>query len=219
MTKLNIRSYDIKGKTNDDVLSIITRFPFYMDDKIANRKKRMRWVFNPEHICGEGASKIYITDDIIIGVQLHEEMGDKYMLHSLERELSFVDVYEFPFEESHRIIDFMQNIIDKAPLLFHWQNKNPKHAKYTHPFFRNVLGLKNTNFMMHPKDVGLEFPYQHPQFKHVKQDILIIENMYFKKSHLIAYKVFNRLTYSSNIVWSMDFYNYLDALEPYNHSN
>lgn len=137
-------------------------------------------------------------------------------LHHVERELQLIDVYEFPILESHRTIPFMNKIINKEPLQFHWQNTNTLHEKHAHPFFKNVLGLRNSDFYIRPEHVGLEFPYQHPDLKDVKEKVLIIENLYFKKSHLIAYKVFNPITYEHKTVWSLEFYEYLKQLETVN---
>ncbi|MCG2612372.1 hypothetical protein LZZ90_12725 [Flavobacterium sp. SM15] len=216
MDKLNIKAYAIEGKNNDEILTIITKFPFYMNDKEANSKKRKRWVVNPESLSGEMISKLFINDDIIIGYSFKDEIGGDLHLHYLERELQFVDVYEFSFFESHLAMPFIKKIIKKEPLQFHWQNTNTFHEKYAHPFFKNVLGFKNTDFMIRPEDIGMGFPYRHPEFRDVKEKVLLIENLYFKKSHLIAYKVFNPLTYEHKVVWSIDFLDYLSQLKPMN---
>ena len=79
-------------------------------------------------------------------------------------------------------------------------------------WFPNCI-FKNSNFFIRPEHLGLTFPYQHPEFKNVNEKVLLIENLYFKKSHLIAYKVFNPTTYDYKTVWSMDFYEYLNTLE------
>ena len=219
MNKLEIKSLDVKGKTQDEIINLIMRFPFYMQDKIANKKKRTRWVFNPEKLTGDVVSKIYLTDEIILGLELISENEEDLLLTSLERELQLVDVYEFPFSEMHKFPEFVKNIINKKPLRFHWQNTNKFHDKYVHPFFKNVLGIRNSNYTIRPDDVGLNFPYKHPEFKNVNQDILIIESLYFKRSHLIAYKVFNRLTYQFKTVWSMEFYEYLNNNNNNNNNN
>lgn len=216
MNKLNIQSFNIAGKSKEEIINIISKFPFYESDKEANSKKRRRWVVNPENLSGEVLSKLYMNEDIIVGFNFNDVFGCDLQLHHLERELQLVDVYEFPLLESHKTIPFMEKIITKEPLQFHWQNANRLHEKYAHPFFKNVLGFKNSNFFIRPEDLGLAFPYQHPEFKDVKEKILIIENLYFKKSHLIAYKVFNPITYEYKTVWSMEFYDYLKNLTTVN---
>lgn len=216
MNKLNIQAFNIQGKTNEDIVNLISNFPFYESDKEANSKKRKRWVVNPENLSGEVLSKLYVNEDIIIGFNFNEAFGSDLQLHHLERELQLVDVYEFPLLESHKTIPFMEKIINKEPLQFYWQNTNPLHEKYAHPFFKNVLGFKNSNFFIRPEDLGLVFPYQHSEFKDVKEKVLSIENLYFKKSHLIAYKVFNPITYEYKTVWSMEFYDYLKNLTTVN---
>lgn len=214
MNKLNIKSYEVKGKTTNEILAIVSKFPFYLADKEANKKKRKRWGLIPEKLTGEALSKIFINDDIIVGYKFSEDVSADLHLHYIERELQFVDVYEFPLLKAHKVIPFMEKIINKEPLHFHWKNTNALHQKFAHPFFKNVLGLKNTDFMIRPNQVGLNFPYEHPEFKAVKQDVLLIQNLYFKNNHLIAYKVFNVLEYESKIVWSSEFYGYLSQLEP-----
>lgn len=216
MNKLNIQAFNIQGKTDEDIVNLISRFPFYESDKEANSKKRKRWVVNPENLSGEVLSKLYVNEDIIIGFNFNEAFGNDLQLHHLERELQLVDVYEFPLLESHKTIPFMEKIITKEPLQFHWQNTNRLHEKYAHPFFKDVLGFKNSNFFIRPEDLGLAFPYQHPEFKDVKEKVLSIENLYFKKSHLIAYKVFNPIKYEYKTVWSMEFYDYLKNLTTVN---
>lgn len=216
MNKLNIKSYNIEGKTNEEIVAIISQFPFYESDKEANSKLRKRFVFEPENLSGEELSKIYVNDEIIVGIQFNEKKDDFLHLHHIEREVQLVDVYEFTFDESHKTWSFMDKIINKEPLQFHWQNTNKLHGKHAHPFFKNVLGLRNSDFYVRPEQVGLEFPYQHPDFKDVKEKVLIIENLYFKKSDLIGYKVFNPLTYEHKTVWSMEFYEYLKQLETIN---
>lgn len=213
MNKLNIQVFQIEGKTNEEIVAIISQFPFYESDKEANSKKRKRWVVNPEKLSGEVLTKLYINEDMIVGFNFNQEYGNELQLFYLERELQFVDVYEFPLLESHKTIPFMEKIIGREPLQFHWQNKNSLHEKHAHPFFKNVLGFKNSNFFIRPEHLGLTFPYQHPEFKNVNEKVLLIENLYFKKSHLIAYKVFNPTTYDYKTVWSMDFYEYLNTLE------
>lgn len=218
MNKLNIKTFEVEGMSTNEILNIVSRFPFYMADKEANKKKRKRWVVTPENLSGDVISKIFINDDIIVGLKFKDNNNDDLHLHYIERELHTVDVYEFPFVEGHNMITFMKKVVNKEPLQFHWQNKNLLHEKHTHPFFKNVLGLKNTDFIIHPTQVGLSYPYKHPEFKDVKQDILLIQNLYFKNSHLIAYKVFNRLTYESKTVWSMGFYEFLVQLEIINYN-
>ena len=127
--------------------------------------------------------------------------------------MQFVDVYEFPLLEGHNMLPFMNKIINKEPITFHWNNTNKLHEKHAHPFFKNLLGFRITDFIIRPEEVGLNFPYQHPEFKNVKQNVLILENLYFNKSHLIAYKVFNPLTYEHKTVWSIEFYEYLKKIE------
>lgn len=214
MNKLNIQAFNIEGKSSDEIVNLVSRFPFYLSDKEANRKKRKRWVVSPEKLSGKVLTKLYINEDIIVGFNFNEAYGGELQLHYIERELQLVDVYEFPFLESHKTIPFMEKIINKEPIQFHWQNTNRLHEKYAHPFFKNVLGFRNTDFFIRPEDVGLIFPYQHPDFKDVKEDILIIQNLYFKKSHLLAYKVFNPKTYEFKTVWSMEFYEHLKSIEP-----
>lgn len=216
MNKLNIKAYNIQGKNNDEIMNIIVRYPFYISDKEANKKMRKRFVFEPENLSGEVLTKIYINDDIIVGVEYNKENGEYLHLHHIERELQLIDVYEFPLLESHKTIPFMLKIINKEPIQFHWQNTNKLHEKHAHPFFKNVLGFKNTDFFIRPEQVGLEFPYQHPDFKDVKEKVLIIENLYFKKSHLIAFRVFNPISYEHKTVWSTEFYDYLNQLETVN---
>lgn len=216
MNKLNIKGYNIQGKNNDEIMNIIVRYPFYISDKEANKKMRKRFVFEPENLSGEVLTKIYINDDIIVGVEYNKENGEYLHLHHIERELQLIDVYEFPLLESHKTIPFMLKIINKEPIQFHWQNTNKLHEKHAHPFFKNVLGFKNTDFFIRPEQVGLEFPYQHPDFKDVKEKVLIIENLYFKKSHLIAFRVFNPISYEHKTVWSTEFYDYLNQLETVN---
>ncbi len=218
MKKLNIQAYNIQGKNNDEIMNIILRFPFYMADKEANKKKRKRWVVNPENLSGDVLSNLFIHDDIIVGFKFNDENGGDLHLHAIARELQLVDIYEFPLLESHDMAPFMEKIINKDPILFHWQNSNKLHEKHAHPFFKNVLGFRNSDFYIHPEQVGLEFPYQHPDFKDVKEKVLIIENLYFKKSHLIAYKVFNPMTYEHKTVWSQEFYNYINNLESRNNN-
>lgn len=213
MDKLNIKAFNIEGKTNEEIVAIISQFPFYESDKKANSKKRKRWVVNPEKLSGEVLSTLYINEDMILGFNFNQAYGNELQLHHLERDLQFVDVYEFPLLESLKTIPFMEKIIGKEPLQFHWQNKNSLHEKHAHPFFKNVLGFKNSNFFIRPEQVGLTFPYQHPEFKNVKEKVLLIENLYFKKSHLIAYKVFNPISYEYKTVWSSNFYEYLNTLE------
>jgi len=212
MNKLNIQAFNIEGKNNEEIVNLISKFPFYESDKEANRKRRKRWVVNPENLSGEVLSKLYINEDIILGLNFNDDFGNELHLHHIERELQLVDVYEFPFLESHKIINFVEKIINKEPIQFHWQNTNKFHEKYAHPFFKNVLGFRNTNFYIRPENVGLDFPYQQPEFKNVKEKVLLIENLYFKKSHLIAYKVFNPIKYESKTVWSMEFYDYIKKL-------
>ena len=216
MNKLNIKAFNIEGKTNEEIVAIISQFPFYESDKEANSKKRKRWVVNPEKLSGEVLTKLYINEDMIVGFNFNQEYGNELQLFYLERELQLVEVYEFPLLESHKTIPFMEKIINKEPLQFHWRNTIPLHEKFAHPFFKNVLGFKNSNFFIRPEDVGLTFPYQHPEFRNVKEQVLLIENLYFKKSHLIAYKVFNPIAYEYKIVWSMEFYEYLKNLKPIN---
>ncbi|MCU4190119.1 hypothetical protein M9Q43_13230 [Flavobacterium sp. HXWNR29] len=216
MNKLNIQAFDIEGKSNEEIVNLVSQFPFYESDKEANSKKRKRWVVAPENLSGEVLSKLYIHEDIIVGFNFNQDYDDELQLHYIERDLQLVDVYEFPFLESHKTIPFMEKIIAKEPLQFHWQNTNKLHEKYAHPFFKNVLGFRNTNFFIRPEDVGLDFPYQHPEFKNVKEKVLLLENLYFKKSHLIAYKVFNPITYEYKIVWSMEFYQHLKNLTTIN---
>lgn len=213
MNKLNIQAYQIEGKTNEEIVALISQFPFYVSDKEVNKKMRKRFVFEPENLSGEVLSKIYVNDDIIVGVEFNKQNGEYLHLHHIERELQLIDVYEFPLLESHRTIPFMLKIINKEPIQFHWQNTNNLHEKHAHPFFKNVLGFKNSNFFIRPEHIGLTFPYQHPEFKNVKEKVLLIENLYFKKSHLIAYKVFNPISYEYKTVWSSDFYEYLNTLE------
>ena len=216
MKKLNIKDFNIEGKSNEEIVKLVSQFPFYESDKEANSKKRKRWVVNPENLSGEVLSKLYINEDIILGFNFNEAYGGELQLHHLQRELQFVDVYEFPLLESLKTIPFMEKIINKEPLPFHWRNTIRLHEKFAHPFFKNVLGFKNTDFFIRPDDVGLTFPYQHPGFKNVKEKVLLLENLYFKKSHLIAYKVFNPIAYEYKIVWSMEFYDYLKNLKPIN---
>ena len=218
MKKLNIQAYNIQGKNNDEIMNIIVRFPFYMADKEANKKKRKRWVVNPENLSGDVLSNLFIHDDIIVGFKFNDENGGNLHFHAIERELQLVDVYEFQLLESHNMVPFMHKIINKEPILFHWQNTNKLHEKHAHPFFKNVLGFRNSDFYIRPEQVGLEFPYQHPDFKDVNEKVLIIENLYFKKSHLIAYEVFNPLTYEHKTVWSQEFYNYINNLESTNNN-
>jgi hypothetical protein len=212
MNKLNIQAFNIKGKTNEEIVNLISKFPFYESDKEANSNKRRRWVVNPENLSGQVLTKLYINEDIIVGFNFNDAFGYELQLHHLERELQLVEVYEFPLFESHKTIPFMKKIINKEPIQFHWQNTNKLHDKYAHPFFKNVLGFKNTNFFIRPEHVGLDFPYEHPEFKSVEEKVLLIENLYFKKSHLIAYKVFNPISYEYKTVWSMEFYEYLKNL-------
>lgn len=209
MNKLNIQAINIEGKSTEEIVALVSKYPFYEADKEANAKKKNRFVFSADNLSGEMLSNIYLTDEIILGIQFSDSFGDDLQMHFLERELQFVDVYEFPLLEGHKLIPFIEDVIAKKPLQFHWRNTNRLHEKYAHPFFKNVLGFRNTDFMIHPKDVGLTFPYQHPDFKNVKEDILIIQNLYFKKSHLIAYKVFNPKAYEFKTVWSMEFFEYL----------
>ena len=216
MNKLNIQVYNIEGKSNEEIVDLVSQFPFYESDKEANSKKRKRWVVAPENLSSEVLSKLYIHEDIIVGFNFYQDYDDELQVHYIERDLQLVDVYEFPFLESHKTIPFMEKIIAKEPLQFHWQNTNKLHEKYAHPFFKNVLGFRNTNFFIRPEDVGLDFPYQHPEFKNVNEKVLLLENLYFKKSHLIAYKVFNPITYEYKIVWSMEFYQYLKNLTTIN---
>ena len=216
MNKLNIKAFNIEGKSNEEIVKLISQFPFYASDKEANSKKRKRWVVNPENLSGDVLSKLYINEDIILGFNFNQDFDNELQLHYIERELQLVDVYEFPLLESHKTIPFMEKIINKEPIQFHWQNMNNLHEKYAHPFFKNVLGFKNTDFFIRPEDVGLTFPYAHPEFKNVKEKVLLLENLYFKKSHLIAYKVFNPIAYEYKIVWSMEFYDYLKNLKPIN---
>lgn len=216
MNKLNIKAFDIEGKSNEEIVKLVSKFPFYESDKEANSKKRKRWVINPEKLSGEVLSKLYINEDIILGFNFNKDYDDELYLHCIERELQLVDVYEFSLLESHKTIPFMKKIINKEPIQFHWQNKNKLHDKYAHPFFKNVLGFKNTDFFIRSEDVGLAFPYQHPEFKSVKEKVLLLENLYFKKSHLIAYKVFNPIAYEYKTVWSMEFYEYLKKIEKEN---
>ena len=60
MNKLNIKAYSIDGKNNDEIMNIILRYPFYMFDKEANKKKRKRWVLDPENLSGEVLSKFIL---------------------------------------------------------------------------------------------------------------------------------------------------------------
>ena len=216
MNKLNIQAFDIAGKSNEEIVNLVSQFPFYESDKEANSKKRKRWVVAPENLSGEVLSKLYINEDIILGFNFNKDYDNELQLHYIERELQFVDVYEFPLLESHKTIPFMEKIIAKEPLQFHWQNTNRLQEKHVHPFFKNVLGFKNTDFFIRPEDVGLTFPYQHPEFRSVKEKVLLIENLYFKKSHLIAFRVFNPITYEHKTVWSMEFYEYLKNLKTVN---
>lgn len=213
MNKLNIKAFDIEGKTNEEIVVLVSQFPFYESDKEANTKKRKRWVVNPENLSGEVLSKLYINEDMILGFNFNQDYDNELQLHYIERELQLVVVYEFPLLESHKTIPFMKKIISKEPIQFHWKNTIQLHEKLAHPFFRNVLGFRNSNFFIRPEDVGLTFPYQHPEFRNVKEKVLLIENLYFKKSHLIAYKVFNPIAYEYKIVWSMEFYEYLKNLK------
>ena len=64
----------------------------------------------------------------------------------IDETIQLVDVYEFPLLESHKTIPFMEQIIGKEPLQFHWQNTNKLHEKYAHPFFKNVLGFRKLIF-------------------------------------------------------------------------
>lgn len=97
MNKLNIKAYNIQGKNNDEIMNIIVRYPFYISDKEANKKMRKRFVFEPENLSGEVLTKIYINDDIIVGVEYNKENGEYLHLHHIERELQLIDVYEFPY--------------------------------------------------------------------------------------------------------------------------
>lgn len=216
MNKLNIKAFDVSGKSNKEIVNLVSQFPFYASDKEANSKKRKRWVVNPENLSGDVLSKLYINEDIILGFNFNQDFDNELQLHYIERELQLVDVYEFPLLESHKTIPFMKKILNKEPLPFYWKNSIRLHEKFAHPFFRNVLGFKNSNFFIRPDDVGLMFPYQHPEFKNVKEKVLLLENLYFKESHLIAYKVFNPIVYEYKIVWSMEFYDYLKNLKPIN---
>ena len=146
MNKLNIKAFDIEGKTNDEIVNLVSQFPFYESDKEANSKKRKRWVVNPENLSGEVLSKLYINEDMILGFNFNQNYDNELQLHYIERELQLVDVYEFPLLESHKTIPFMKKIINKEPLPFHWKNTIRLHEKFAHPFFKNVLGFRNSNF-------------------------------------------------------------------------
>lgn len=213
MNKLNIKAFCVEGKSNEAIINLVSQFPFYAADKEVNRNKRKRWVFNPEQLSGEHISKLFIHDELIIGFEFNDSLGKDLQLHFIARELQLVEVYEFPLLESHKTIPFMKKIINKEPLQFHWKNTIQLHHKFAHPFFSNVLGFRNSDFLIRPEDVGLTFPYQHAEFIKVKEPVLLIENLYFKGSNLIAYKVFNPITYEYKMVWSMAFYEYLKNLK------
>ena len=146
MNKLNIQAFDIEGKSNEEIVNLVSQFPFYESDKEANSKKRKRWVVAPENLSSEVLSKLYINEDIILGFNFNKDYDNELQLHYIERDLQLVDVYEFPFLESHKTIPFMEKIIAKEPLQFHWQNTNKLHEKYAHPFFKNVLGFRKLIF-------------------------------------------------------------------------
>lgn len=42
MNKLNIKAFDIEGKSNEEIVKLVSQFPFYESDKEANSKKRKR---------------------------------------------------------------------------------------------------------------------------------------------------------------------------------
>ena len=77
MNKLNIKAFDIEGKTNEEIVMLVSQFPFYESDKEANTKKRKRWVVNPENLSGEVLSKLYINEDMILGFNFNQDYDNE----------------------------------------------------------------------------------------------------------------------------------------------